>query len=171
MFILFCEGFFYYSYFTFSFIKTKFEAFEKIAELKDNDNINSTLVKIPVINLDKDESDEVWYHKELYDVVKREVSHDTSYVYLLPDNDEEDLITNNYNYFKTDTDNYCKGDFFKINHTKVGKNTIDQYYLFTNRRRIALYAAYIFTSTINNRYATDNADSEVPSPPPKKSLL
>ena len=51
----------------------------------DVSQTGSPILKVPVGQLQKDESDEVWYQGKLYDVVERDRINDTGYVFLLRD--------------------------------------------------------------------------------------
>jgi hypothetical protein len=91
-----CNSIAYYSYFTLSMARVKFEALQNSLESDEN---APGVLKVAVNKLDKDEEDEVWYQHKLYDVVIRKSINDTSYVYILHDSDEEQLLTDNCNYF------------------------------------------------------------------------
>ena len=87
----------------------KIEAHLAISDPKSNSE--SAVIKIAVCQLDKDENDEVWYRNKLYDVIKRDLVNDTMYVILLSDNNEEQLLTDNYNYFCNDECIFSEGSF------------------------------------------------------------
>src|SRR5258708_969960 len=107
--ILLCNSLFYCCYFAFSIVSVKLEAGYKISQIKEPQK--TQVIKVPVNMLERDESDEVWYQHKLFDVISRGVINDTSYVFLLRDKDEEQLITENYNYFRTDTEVFYNGCF------------------------------------------------------------
>ena len=83
---IFCNSLFYYGYFSFSLLKAKIDAELALAKTQVSDDI----LKVPVRLLQKDEKDEVWYNGNLYDVVER----DTAFVFLLRDEQEQNLLTN-----------------------------------------------------------------------------
>ena len=60
----------------------------------------SDIIKVPVCLLQKDESDEVWYKDNLYDVVERDRINDTNYVFLLQDEQEQNVLAGNEKYFQ-----------------------------------------------------------------------
>ncbi len=95
---VFCNSLFYYGYFSFSLLKAKLEARLALAKLSPGDS--SDILKVPVCRLQRDESDEVWYNNELFDVAERDRINDTDYVFLLRDEEEQDLLSFNHNYFK-----------------------------------------------------------------------
>jgi hypothetical protein len=145
-------------------VHAKIEAYQILSQ---PENINeSSVIKIPANKLDKDEVDEAWYQNKLYDVIKRESINDTIYVCLLQDNDEEQLITENYNYFKNDNCSFCSGSI-QLPHSKKIVSLPDGQYLITARQKMNYY---YFTYTIpasRNEYDFNSFNTEVLTPPPK----
>lgn len=106
---VFCNSLFYYSYFSFSMLKAKVEA--KLALAKTSPQASPDILKVPVNRLQKDELDEVWYNSELYDVVERDRIDDTIYVFLLRDEQEQNILT-------------CKRDGFVMPFAAANKSPL-----------------------------------------------
>src|SRR5580704_1759368 len=113
---VFCNSFFYYGYFSFSLLKAKLAA--KLALAKMNPQASFDILKVPVCQLEKDESDEVWYGGKLYDVVQRDRINDTLYVFLLRDEQEQNVLTCNQKYFR---DNGSAGAYGGHEVTAINK--------------------------------------------------
>jgi len=93
MLLLLLNSFFYCLYCNICIWQREAEVKEQVAGQHFGSPV--TLVKIPLsrVNDDFANKDEIWYHKELYDVIKRQQFHDTLYVYLLPDEEEENFVS------------------------------------------------------------------------------
>jgi len=103
--LVFCNNLFYYGYFSISLIRSKIAAALALAKIDPAASTN--LLRVAVGRLQKDESNEVWFNNKLYDVVDRERTNDTTFVYLLRDEDEQTLVSGNQRYWEAEA-----GDIF-----------------------------------------------------------
>ena len=160
--IVFCNSSFYYTYFSFSIIKAKFEAVVAIGNL----STEKTYFKIRTAELQKDESDEVWYGNKLYDVAKRESVNGTEYVYLVRDEEEQDVLTENSDYFKNDT-----GVFFgtecKPNPQKKLQPITDNNYIINSSKKIFCPTYSLRPPTVKYTFCCSSICTDVLTPPPK----
>jgi hypothetical protein len=165
--LIFCNGFFYYAYFSFSITKAKLEAAKKITDLGVEKS--DLILKVPVSRLQKDESDEVWFNNKLYDVVDRKKIEGVDYVLLLQDEDEQNVLVEGNNYFqhdenmtlgKTSNQLSAKKISFKMDHNYFPNlfEEMDPFYLLSIPR------------ACKNKSFLDPASKDVPSPPPKQIL-
>jgi hypothetical protein len=141
----------------------KFEAIQNTLESNEN---APGVIKIAVNTLDKDEKDEVWYQHKLYDVVRRKSVGDASFVYILHDDQEEQLLADNYNYFRDDNGIFCPADF-KIPNSKKTISLPDYKYVLPGIQKKNISCFTSPTLTVNNEYYSNHFNIEVPTPPPK----
>ena len=161
--VIFCNSFFYYTYFSVSVIKAKFEASAAIG----NSAIDNKYLKIEVAKLQKDESDEVWYDNKLYDVAKRESVNGAEYVYLLRDEEEQDVITKNNDYFKNDTGIFL-GSNDKLSPQKKSQSITDNNYITTYSKKIFRPIRLLRPPTVKYTFCFNSICTDVPTPPPKQ---
>ena len=105
--ILLSQSILYYTFFSISLIRTRTAAAELVLQAAENNQSQPYLIKVAVPSLDKDETEEAWYQQQLYDVVSRKVIHDTAYVFLLRDAGEQELISDNFNFFNNTSSSTC----------------------------------------------------------------
>ena len=161
-----CNSVAYYGYFTLSMARVKFEAIQSRLDL---DETAPGVLKVAVNKLDKDEDGEVWYQHKLYDVVKRKTINDITYVYILHDGDEEQLLTDNGDYFRDENGIFCATSF-KLPHSGKTISLSDYQYILTAIQKIN---HSVFTSSapaVKNEYFPDRFGIEVPTPPPKYNV-
>ncbi len=143
--------------------RVKFEAIQNTLESDEN---APGVLKVAVAKLDKDEQDEVWYQQKLYDVVKRKTINDTSYVYILHDDDEEQLLADNCNYFRDENGIFCATNF-KIPHSKKTISLSNYQYLLIVIQKINHTNFTSSAPTVKNKYFVNLFNIEVATPPPK----
>jgi len=144
-------------------VRVKFEALQN--SLKFDEHAPGVL-KVAANKLDKDEDDEVWYRHQLYDVVERKNENDTAYVYILHDNDEEQLLADNCNYFKDENGFFC-ATTLKIPHSKKTISLSDYQYILTGTQKINHISFTSSAPTVENEYYANRFNIEVTTPPPK----
>jgi len=162
--VVFCNSFFCYTYFSFSIIKSKLEASAVIS----NAITGNTYLKIPASKLQKDESDEVWYDNKLYDVAKREYVNGIEYVYLMRDEEEQDVLARSSDYFSNDEGVFSDSGN-KISQQKKSQSITDKNYL-TNFLKKAFSPIFLLSSpTVKYTFCFNSICTDVPTPPPKIS--
>jgi hypothetical protein len=161
--IIASNNLFYYVWYQVSMAQVKADMQQTISlfDMGEQDR----LLKVPVSELDKDESDEVWYGGNLYDVVKREMGK-TNYVYLLEDKKEENILSVVRSLFHTDSGNTphmpCMLKSLKGNH-----GSLNFQYMIANN------SPFSWTRQLSrNAYTTEickihSSYSDVQTPPPK----
>ena len=117
--------------------------------------------------LQKDESGEVWYDDKLYDVVKRESVNDTEYVYLMRDEDEQDILTQNSDYFKNDSGIFF-GEGYKQTPQKKALGATDNNYMAASVKKTFWYNYPSAPPTVKYKFCITSFSTDVPTPPPKK---
>ena len=157
----------YYAYLNFEVIRAKVDAVDAISQL-DYDQ-QAGLTKIPLINLDKDEDNEVWFQNKLYDVVKRETSNDTVYVYVIRDEKEQEVLNDILDHFKTDPSISSTG-INKISRLKNIYRIIDQTCIHA-RQDILLHLTNNKAREIIQKFYHSSIDKEVLTPPPRISYI
>jgi hypothetical protein len=118
--------------------------------------------------LQKDESDEVWYHNKLYDVVERDRINDTVYVFLLRDEQEQNILTCNQNYFRDDGGALSDGGY-TLTTIKKAPAVSDTEHLPNRLLTLSQDDCFIKPSPAANTYPLSAVCAETPSPPPKHS--
>ncbi len=165
LFILFLNGLLYCGWLSVELIISHTKAKNALSQLSAKQQ--SELLKIRVSDLDKDESDEVWFNDELFDVVKRESIHDTVYVYVARDKDEQDILESIFDHFRTDNRLMPAGSN-KISRIKNIHRAIDLQYII--KRHSLLFHPFIeMHSVIIKTSPLLPAASEVLIPPPRKT--
>jgi hypothetical protein len=167
LFVLVGECFFYSSFFMVGFIKSKIAAADKIAAFKAGSINTSSFLKVPVNSLDKDQPDEVWYRKQLYDVVKRDTLNSDIYVYLLQDDREQELIAENYSYFQTEHTNFQNADFINARKNSIYPRWLDHHYLRSARNNIERFISYYCLTGKSFCLSLHCTVKQVLVPPPK----
>jgi hypothetical protein len=162
--VLLFNSLFYHGYFSIAIIHAKIEAHQNLAQ--NNDNNSAGIIKVPVNKLDKDEFDEVWFKGNLYDVSGRQIINDTAYVFLINDNLEQQLLADNFNYFRDDTDIFCACNF-KIPHSKKIISLQDCLYIYQVLPEINHHHLFERFTEARNNYCLNNPTTGVPGPPPK----
>jgi hypothetical protein len=146
-------------------IKAKIEAAAVIA----NSDGETLFIKIPVAALQKDESHEAWYNNKLYDVAKRESANDTEYVYLIRDEDEQNVLNDNSEYFKNDV-GVSLDSGYKASPQKKSLSLSDNNYVVSAVKKI-FPCDHLFKSlTVKNKYCFTSICTDVPTPPPRNFL-
>jgi hypothetical protein len=162
--IIFCNSCFYYAYFSFSIIEAKIQARAALGNVTDE----KTYFKIPCAQLQKDESDEVWYNNKLYDVAKRESINGTGYIYLVRDENEQDILTRNSDFFKDDTGIFLNTAGYKLNPQKKLQPTSDNNYIINSSKKI-FYPTYVLRPRADSyAFCFLYICTDVPTPPPKQ---
>jgi hypothetical protein len=162
----FCNSLFYYGYFSFSLLKAKLDA--KLALAKTNPQASSDILKVPVCLLQKDESDEVWYNDKLYDVVERDRVNDTIYVFLLQDEQEQNILTSNQKYFR-DNCGVSSGGGHEVTVINKTPTIIDTEHIPNYPLTLSQYDCLIKSSPAVNKSLLPAVCTETPSPPPRQS--
>lgn len=163
--ISFLTGLLYYSWLTFALLLSRTHAKNAIATLSGEQS--SQLRKIPVAALDEDESDEVWFNGNLYDVVKRESIHDTGYVFVIQDSDEQEALDNISGHYQTENF-FLQGRENKVCLPAIKFQSSDQENFLKSPG--GLYTAlFLAASTASREWALPAFAAEVNTPPPKKS--
>lgn len=125
------------------------------------------ILKVPACRLQKDGSDEVWYNNKLYDVAERDRINDTLYVFLLQDEQEQNVLTCNKNYFQNDGGALSDGGH-KLTTVKKAPTIIDTEHQLC--RQPALTDDYpVKPSLPVDQYPLSAACAKTPSPPPKQA--
>jgi hypothetical protein len=164
LFILFLNGLLYCGWLSIELIISHTKAKNALSSLSASQQ--SELLKIRVSDLDKDESDEVWFNDELFDVVKRESIHDTMYVYVARDKDEQDVLESIFDHFRTDNHLLPAGSN-KVSRIKNIHRAIDLQYII--KRHPLLFHPFIeMRSVIIKASSLLPAASEVLAPPPRE---
>ncbi|MBS1915727.1 MAG: hypothetical protein JST87_05580 [Bacteroidetes bacterium] len=163
---VFCNSFFYYSYFSFAIIKAKIEAAIEIRNIDDHQI--PFLLKVNVAALQKNEGDEVWYNNQLYDVAERKEINDTGYVFLLRDEDEQNILADNSFYFHNDG-NLFSGCGYKAPMIKNGIFTTDNNYITGQDVNYFLCIYFSKPITVKNKPHFISACIDVLTPPPEFS--
>ena len=160
--IVFCNSFFYYTYFSFSIIKAKFEASVTIS----NPGIEKIYFKIRTAALQKDEADEAWYNNKLYDVAERESINDTEYVYLVRDDQEQDVLIQNSEYFRNDLGIFL-GSGYILSPQKKSQSITDNNYITASSKKIFWRSYLLCDPGIQYKFKLASFPAEVPTPPPR----
>ena len=163
---VFCNSLFYYCYFSFSLLKAKLDA--KIALAKTSPQASSDVIKVPVCLLQKDESDEVWYKNKLYDVVERDRINDTIYVFLLQDEQEQNVLACNQKYFQDNCDVLPVGGH-EVTVIKKAPSITDTEQILNYQMTFAPHDCLIGSSLAANKSPLSAVCTETPSPPPKQA--
>jgi hypothetical protein len=170
---VFCNSLFYYGYFSISLLKAKLDAGIVLAKMSpqagsDVIQASSDIIKVPVSLLQKDESDEVWYKDNLYDVVERDRINDTIYVFLLRDEQEQNVLAGNQKYIGESCGGLPDGEHeltvIKKAPTITDTEHLTNYMLaFSQRDCLAGSAPAAGESPLSAVCA------EIPSPPPRRA--
>jgi hypothetical protein len=163
---VFCNSLFYYGYFSFSLLKAKLAA--RVALAKISPQGSSGILKVPAGELQRDESDEVWYNNELYDVAERDRINDTVYVFLLRDEEEQHVLTLNENYFREDGGLLPAGGHQIMTIKRVPAVT-DSENMQSGRFMLLWHDGPIRLPVAYNTYLPAAVWAEIPSPPPKQA--
>jgi hypothetical protein len=162
--IIFCNSCFYYAYFSFSIIKAKIQARAALENVTDE----KTYLKIPCSQLQKDESDEVWYNNTLYDVAKRQSINGTEYIYIVRDENEEDILKRDGDFFKNDTGIFLNTSGYRLNPQKKLQPTSDNNYLINSSKKIFSPMCALRPRAVNYMFFFPSISTEVPTPPPRE---
>jgi hypothetical protein len=164
--IAFCNSLFYYGYFSISLLKAKLDA--KIALAKMGAQAGSDIFKVPVCLLQKDESDEVWYNDKLYDVVERDRINDTLYVFLLRDEQEQNVLTGNQKYFQDSYGVLPNGEH-ELTVIKKAPTITDTEQLTNDRLTLSQHDCLAGSSPAAGKSPLFAVCAEIPSPPPRQA--
>ena len=178
--IVFCNSLFYYGYFSISLLKAKLDA--RIALAKTNPQAGSDviqagsdviqtgsdIIKVPVCRLQKDESDEVWYNDKLYDVVERDRINDTVYVFLLRDEQEQNVLTGNQKYFQDSCGALPAGEH-ELTVIKKALTIADTEHLTNYRQTLSEHDCLAGSSPAAGKSPLSAVCAEIPSPPPRRA--
>jgi hypothetical protein len=156
---VFCNSLFYYGYLSCALLKAKLDA--RLALAKINPRASLDILQVPVSQLQKDESDEVWYDGKLYDVVERDRINDTLYVFLERDEQEQNVLNRQQKCFPLSTGGH------ELTATTMSLPISDTeftvHYPWGLQRRVCLSQL----SPAPNTSPVCTVFSETPSPPPK----
>jgi hypothetical protein len=161
---LLLNSLFYYCYISYSVLHAKWDAMLAISVIAKRGTRD--IVRIAVNNSAKYESDEIWYQGKLYDVLKRESVNDTNFLYLLQDEEEGKLLSDNSEYFNNLTDQIA-GNSFKIPHNSKFVAFPDFKYLLTQSQKLDLDLFKINSQTVKYKFQIRPFAADVPTPPPK----
>ena len=98
------NSFIYFGYYDARLLNSKEAAARAITKSVNKNNF--LLIKIPLSQKEKFSQLEIWYQHNLYDVATREFVHDSIYIYLYHDNDEENVLTEIADFFQPDACDY-----------------------------------------------------------------
>lgn len=154
--ITLCNSFLYYTYFSFSIIKAKIEAADKIG--------NAECIRVRVAALQKDESGEAWYNNKLYDVAKRESVKDTEWVYLMRDEEEQNMLAQTSDFFQNDWSGFLEG---KTSLQKKALHINYEDYLLSYSGRLQLTICLNVPPISGYKLDYFSIGTDLPSPPPK----
>jgi hypothetical protein len=158
------SSFYYYGYFNVLVFHVKEEAKESgIANEKAQ---RLTLIKIPLTKKEQYSGDEIWYNNKLYDVVETKIINDTLYKYLYHDQNEENVLSEINNFFKSDDDGFLLTSF-KTSFLKKAHKIPDQLYTFNQQSLQFKYILPTKTLFSKNRNYPAYLDAEVLTPPPR----
>jgi hypothetical protein len=161
--ISFLAGTLYYCWLTFAWLLSRTHAKNAIA-LSYGEHTPG-LKKIPVGELDTDESDEVWFNGNLYDVVKRESICDTNYVFVIQDADEQEALDNISDHFRTENLSASSRER-QVCLIKNNYRALDQENLIKIAR--ILFTGFFQTCSITSQHlGLPNSALEVHTPPPR----
>ena len=161
--IIALNGIFYYGWVNLRLIITHLTSKNALSSLSAKQQ--SELLRINVADLDKDESDEVWFNDQLFDVVKREKVQDIEYVYVAKDEEEQNVLEDLSDHFRAD-------DFLSPCHVKLissSKNVrrgMDQSDLFRKPPVFFSFFNGVLLSLLKPSFLVPRV-SEVLKPPPK----
>jgi hypothetical protein len=164
--IVFCNSLFYYGYFSISMLKAKLAA--KIALAKMGPQAGSDIIIVPVCLLQKDQSDEVWYKDKLYDVVERDRINDTDYVFLLRDEQEQNVLAGNQKYFQ-DTCGVLPVGEHELTAIKKAPTITDTEHLTNYRPTLSQPDCLVGCRAATNKSLLSAVCAEIPSPPPRQA--
>jgi hypothetical protein len=176
--IVFCNSLFYYGYFSISLLKSKLDAKIALAKMGPQAGSNviqagsdviqagSDIIKVPVCLLQKDESDEVWYNDNLYDVVERDRINDTIYVFLLRDEQEQHVLTGNQKYFQDSCGVLPAGEN-ELTGIKKAPAITDTEHLTHYRLTFSKQDCLVGASPAAAKSPLSAVCTEIPSPPPR----
>jgi hypothetical protein len=167
LFLFFLNGLLYCGWLNIKLFLTHKTSQKALSHLSDQQQ--SEFQKIPAGDLDKDESDEVWFKGKLFDVVKRERNNDTEYVYVAPDKDEQDVLDIIFDHFRSD-DHLLSENVNKISSSKHISRATNLHYIPVRLQRLIHHNSAVYAFVM---YASPGlADaSEVLTPPPRKIFL
>jgi hypothetical protein len=135
-----------------------------------NDGKMPTLFKVPEKLLTQDDSDEVWYDNDLYDVVKRETLHDSEFVYLLRDEDEQDILMANTCFFMNDSGGFSGNAYHLCAPKKINPIT-DESYIPGIIKRMSRFHPFFLPLIGKKQFYHSSVFADVPEPPPKKCMI
>ncbi len=165
LFLLLLNSFFYCLYCNLCIWHREEEVKASISNKSYDQSI--TLIKIPSAKIKKEflTEDDIWYKKNLYDVVKRQVIHDTVYIYMLPDKEEQNIVEKMNAYISDDISPASPGGC-AINVIKNIVKVIPQPYICHS---LPSYFFLNSNNTGNNemQYSTYFITAEIITPPPK----
>jgi hypothetical protein len=147
-------------------LKAKLAA--RIALSKLNPQTGSDLLKIPVFLLQKDESNEVWYDNKLYDVAERDRINDTVYVFLLRDEEEQNVISNDQNFFR-DNEGVIPDDTHHLTTVRKVPTITDTERLSSRPLAFLLHDLRTMPSAEAKHNAFSVVSVETPAPPPRQA--
>jgi hypothetical protein len=156
---VFCNSFCYYGYLSCALITAKLDA--RLALARIDPRASPDILRVPVSQLQRDESDEVWYDGKLYDVVERERINDTVFVFLERDEQEQNVLSRQQKCFQ---DNFGGHE---LTATKVALPVSDTEPMRNDQRTFTQYVCLIKTSSERSTSSVCTFFSETPSPPPK----
>jgi hypothetical protein len=170
---LFCNSLFYYGYFSFSLLKAKLDAKLALAKMSPQAGSNvfqtgSDILKVPVCLLQKDQSDEVWYHGKLYDVVERDRINDTIYVFLLQDEQEQNVLAANQKYFQDNCGALPDGAH-EVTGIKKAPTITDTEHIPNYQLPLSRPGCLIGSSPAAGKSRLSAVCAETPSPPPRQA--
>ncbi len=91
---------FYYGYFDFMLLYSKHIATRGMMAAESNSSL--AVIKVPLNQQDAYNDDEIRIDGNLYDVGKREIINDTLFLSLYHDTDEQDILSEISEFFKSD---------------------------------------------------------------------
>ena len=158
------NSFFYFGYYDAILLNSKAAAASAIAKCGAGNNL--LLIKIPLSQKEKFAQHEIWYQHNLYDIVKRESVHDSVYIYLYHDNDEENVLSEIADFFQPDAYNYLAllpgASVLKSFH-----NFADTQYLHLKGWLLSSYNTSLKNYFKHKQFALPHTVFEVNTPPPK----
>jgi hypothetical protein len=112
------------------------------------------------------EEDEITYQGKLFDVAKRMALRDSVVLFLYADNDEQNILTELANYFKSDDSSIIPAGE-KILRIKTLRANPDQIAQYITRLTLPINCTVSFLSLLQKADQMSDRHEPVPTPPPE----
>ena len=160
--ILVCHGSLYYIYCFLAVAEAKWHA----ATVIHTDDATENYLRVNSSSVVDPDADELWYRGKLYDVAKRELVHDTLYLYLYRDREEEDLTTDCGDFIRNETG--LSGTWsFEAGHKNSSLNLPNFKYILPDVQRLSWSDQSLKKEYPDQSFLLASVVAEVLIPPPK----